>query len=102
MTDLLTKSRSFWLIEKCESTLEESRALLRNAPVLSPPDTEKPFTLHVDASNVCVWNILSRECHGVLHPVAYFSHRLNCHHVSYSTIPKDALTSVLSSEHSSA
>ena len=71
--DLLTKSRSFRLMEECMSAFEELRALLLNAPVLSLPDTEKPFSLHADASKLCVGTVLFREYHGVLHPVAYFS-----------------------------
>ena len=73
LTDLPTKSRSFRLMEECENAFEEQRAVLRNAPVLSPHDTGKPFTLHADASMLFVGAILSREYHGVLHSVAYFS-----------------------------
>lgn len=52
LTDLLKgKTRFIWSYS-CELAFENVKSLLCSAPVLIAPSFDKPFTLHVDASNV--------------------------------------------------
>lgn len=52
--------------------------------------------LEVDASMVGVGAVLLQDgANGIYHPVSYFSAKLNCHQLHYSTIEKETLAMLL-------
>ena len=53
----------------------------------------------VDASDVGVGSVLLQEFDGCLHPIAYFSRKLNESQTKYSTIEKETLALILSLQH---
>ena len=50
MTDLLKSSVKFDWTLVCQSAFETVMALLTSSPVLAAPQLDRPFKLHVDAS----------------------------------------------------
>ena len=67
--------------------------------MLKAPDFKKPFIMHVDASEVGAGAVLLQEMQGVLHPVSYFSKKLDHYQRNYSTIEKETLALILSLQH---
>jgi hypothetical protein len=51
MTKLLEKDGKFNWSQQCEDVFLTLKKLLTTAPVLAPPDIEKPFDLYCDASD---------------------------------------------------
>ncbi|KAJ1199736.1 hypothetical protein NDU88_003569 [Pleurodeles waltl] len=79
ITKLLRKKEPFvWSPEadKASSTLKEA---FSTAPVLTHPDTERPFIVEADALDVAIGAVLLQRNKdtGQLHPVAYMSRKLN-------------------------
>ncbi|XP_076040903.1 uncharacterized protein LOC143025315 [Oratosquilla oratoria] len=101
MTDLLSGKKAFRWSQMCQDSIESLKTLLSNAPVLRAPNLEKPFTLHVDASDVAGGAVLLQEGEGdsVLHPVGYFSKKFNKHQRNYATVEKEALALLLALDH---
>ncbi|XP_076054461.1 uncharacterized protein LOC143033145 [Oratosquilla oratoria] len=101
MTDLLSGKKAFRWSQMCQESFESLKTLLSNAPVLRAPNLEKPFTLHVDASDVAGGAVLLQEGEGdsVLHPVGYFSKKFNKHQRNYATVEKEALALLLALDH---
>ncbi|XP_076061528.1 uncharacterized protein LOC143037281 [Oratosquilla oratoria] len=101
MTDLLSGKKAFRWSQMCQESFESLKTLLFNAPVLRAPNLEKPFTLHVDASDVAGGAVLLQEGEGdsVLHPVGYFSKKFNKHQRNYATVEKEALALLLALDH---
>ncbi|KAJ1113169.1 hypothetical protein NDU88_001424 [Pleurodeles waltl] len=93
ITKLLRKKEPFvWSPEadKAFSTLKEA---FSTAPVLTHPDTERPFVVEADASDVAIGAVLS-QCSkdtGQLHPVAYMSRKLNKAELNYVITEKELL-----------
>ncbi|XP_076053569.1 uncharacterized protein LOC143032587 [Oratosquilla oratoria] len=101
MTDLLSGKKAFRWSQMCQESFESLKTLLSNAPVLRAPNLEKPFTLHVDASDVAGGAVLLQEGEGdsVLHPVGYYSKKFNKHQRNYATVEKEALALLLALDH---
>jgi len=69
-------------------------------PLLAYPDTNKPYTLYVDASAGCVGACLTQSCEqddqevipGIKHekPLYFLSHKLSATQTRWSTIEKEA------------
>ena len=100
LTNLLAKNTKFVWNEECRLAFEKIQNMLMSAPVLAAPDFDKPFALATDASDVGVGSVLMQEddC-GIMHPVCYFSKKLNHHQMKYSTVEKETLALILSLEH---
>ena len=100
LTDLLRKGVKFFWSDECNAAFSNTRLILANYPVLRAPDFDKPFTLAVDASQVGVGSVLLQEDEGsILHPVCYFSKKLNKAQRNYSVIEKELLALILSLQH---
>lgn len=100
LTDLLSPKKSFQWSEKCQSSFNNAKALLANAPVLAAPDFKKPFLLAVDASASGAGAVLlQQDADEIAHPVSYFSKKFNRHQQAYSTVEKEALALVLAVQH---
>ncbi len=76
----LTKktSRQFQWTERANQAFELLKRRFTSAPILTLPDSELPFVVEVDASDVGVGAVLSQKATGdsKLHPCAFFSRRL--------------------------
>ncbi|XP_076053676.1 uncharacterized protein LOC143032679 [Oratosquilla oratoria] len=100
LTDLLSTKTSFKWTQACQDSFESVKALLANAPVLRAPDLQRPFTIHVDASEVGAGAVLLQEGEEdrVLHPVCYFSKKFLKAQRNYATIEKEALALIMALE----
>ncbi|XP_076035252.1 uncharacterized protein LOC143021537 [Oratosquilla oratoria] len=100
LTDLLSAKTSFKWTQACQDSFESVKALLANAPVLRAPDLQRPFTIHVDASEVGAGAVLLQEGEEdrVLHPVCYFSKKFLKAQRNYATIEKEALALIMALE----
>ena len=64
------------------------------------PDFERPFIIHVDASDLGLGAVLMQESVEKLeHPIGYFSQKFNNSQKNYSTSEKEALAIILSIQH---
>lgn len=93
LTDLVSPKKPFMWTVHCQAAVEKIKALLSSKPVLKAPDFEKPFVLHVDASDIASGAVLLQEENDkLLHPVCYHSEEFKAHQRNYSTIEKEALS----------
>ena len=66
---------------------------------MKAPDFEHPYALQVDASDRAVGAVLLQNGKdGIYHPVCYMSQKLKLYQFSYSTVGKELMTVLLSSE----
>ena len=96
LTDLTKKGKPN-LVEWDRSHDEAFRTLkhkIAMKPVLKLPDTEKPFVLRTDASDLGVGAMLMQEHEGKLFPVAYASKKLLARERAYSIMEKECLAIV--------
>lgn len=100
LTDLLKGKTKFIWSNTCELVFENVKSLLCSAPVLMAPCFDKPFTLHVDASNVGAGAVLQQsDVDGVYHPVSFFSRKFNTYQCNYSVVEKEALALIWALQH---
>lgn len=92
LTDLLKAQTKFFWSSKCQAVFDYVKSLLCSSPVLAAPRFEKPFKLHVDASNVGAGATLHQEDNsGVEKPISFFSKKFNSYQLNYSMVEKEAL-----------
>ena len=92
LTELLKKDIPYTWNEERQSAFLKLKDKLTNAPVLQPPDWEKPFHVDVDVSKFCIGLILSQKDEGSKdHPIYYASRQLNPTEKNYSTTEREAL-----------
>ena len=66
------------------------------SPVLAMANLEKPFIIHVDASDLGVAAVLMQEdVRKLEHPICYFSKKFNSTQKNYSISEKEALGLIL-------
>nr|CAD2208261.1 unnamed protein product [Meloidogyne enterolobii] len=83
--------------ETHDKSLEVMKDLLISAPVLAPPKLGKPFTVETDASITAIAGCLLQKGRDEnLHPIAYFSRKLNKHERKYAVVELEALAIVAS------
>ena len=99
LTRLLSKKVKFNWNCHCEEAFKKIKEMLINIPILRIPDYDKPFKLYVDASHDGIGGVLMQEHEGIDHPLCYYSRKLLCYQVGYSTIEKEALGLIMSLNH---
>ena len=58
--------------EECEESFQKLKQALTTAPILRPPEWNKPFHVHIDASNFAIGCILTQPHEGNMDlPVSY-------------------------------
>jgi hypothetical protein len=74
----LTKKSKIWnWTNKCQKAFETLKECFSTSPVLTMPDTTKPFILEMDASKWAIGaTLLQKDNDGQLHPCRYLSHAL--------------------------
>lgn len=94
---LLSKDADFEWTPRQEAAFQKLKEALCAKPVLAHPDFEsqRPFILDCDASNVGIGAVLSQEqADGVEKPIAYFSKALTKAERNYSVTRKELLAIV--------
>ena len=99
LTDLLKAKVKFLWSPECQSAFESVKTLLCASPVLAAPQFDKPFKLHVDASNVGAGAVLLQDRSGVDRPVSFFSRKFHSYQRHYSVIEKEALALIWALQH---
>ena len=82
--------------EQAFSTLKKA---LVSSPVLTYPDTTKPYVLHTDASDKAVGAILTQEQDGQDKVIAYLSHQLSAVQRRWAAIEREAYAVVYALDH---
>ena len=102
LTDLLSSKFAqpvFPLSHAAHAAFDSIKAALATATLLVHPAPDAPYCLMVDASNVAVGSVLQQKRHGIWHPIAFFSKRLQPSEVKYSTFGRELLAIYLSIRH---
>ena len=100
LTNLLSKKNNFKWDNECQQSFNKLKAILETAPVLSAPNFNLEFKLHVDASDVGAGAMLVQsDSQGIDKPVAYFSKKFNKHQKNYSVIEKECFALILALQH---
>lgn len=96
LTDALKKGNKINVDDpKYIPAFEKLKQLITNYPTLRYPDFHKMFTLTTDASDKAIGAVLSQEGH----PISFASRTLNEHERHYSTIEKELLSIVWSTQY---
>ena len=75
---------------KQDKAFLDLKSRLASKPILRPPDFERPFSVAVDASDVAMGAYLFQTVDNIVHPICYYSKRLNVHQQNYATVEKEA------------
>jgi hypothetical protein len=88
---LFKKTRFVWSTE-CERAFSEVKNALINAPILSCPDFNHPFTLQCDACDIGIGAVLTQNFNGNERVIYYLSRALSLTERKYSTTEKECLS----------
>lgn len=99
LTTLLKKDTPFRWTETQQESFKQFKHLLTNPPLLQFPDFSKSFILTTDASQYAIGAVLSQGEPGKDLPIAYASRTLNSAESNMSTIERELLAIVWSTEH---
>lgn len=99
LTNLLKKNIPFIWSDDCQRAFLSLKAILGSPPVLIAPNYHKKFYVMCDASGVGIGGVLAQKCEDVLHPIAFYSKKLNPAQEKYSTIERECLGLVLTLQH---
>jgi hypothetical protein len=102
MTSLLKKGRKFYWDDRAQSAFEQLKTAFTTAPILRHFDPTLPTVLKADASDYALGTVISQRNpnNGVLHPVAFHSHKFQPPEQNYEIYDKEmlAIVSVLNFE----
>ena len=85
---------------QCESAFQEVKRMLVSAPLLHPPDLDKPFFLWTDACGKGFGALLEQESDdGRRYPIAYASRQTNVAESSYAPTELEVAALVYTVEH---
>ena len=89
LTSLIKKTQSFLWTPVEEQAFSDLKAALVSAPVLVPPNPDKPYTVITDASDFAVGGVLCQDHGNGLQPVAFESCKLNPAQQNYAVHEKE-------------
>ena len=84
ITDCMKQGEFVWT-KATAKAFNEVKQKMTEAPVMHLPDFTKPVEVECDALGIGIGEVLSQE----LHPIAYFSEKLNDAKQKYSTYDKE-------------
>ena len=91
LTTLQSKKVPFYWNDECQKAFETLKQKLTETPVLTKVKLGSELELHTDASNFHVGAVLMQREPDGLHPVGYYSKKLNKCEQKYTTSDKEAL-----------
>ena len=84
LTNLTKKAVGFHWGPAEEAAFEKLKSAMISAPVLSTPDTGKPYTVYVDASGIATGGVLLQaDEQNKLHPLAFINKKLQPAELNY-------------------
>jgi hypothetical protein len=95
---LLQKEVPFHFDEDCRKAFESLKELLTSAPIIQPPDWNRPFELMCDASDFALGAVLGQRVGKTPHVIYYASRTLNDAQLNYSTTEKELLAVIFALE----
>ena len=101
LTNLTKKSTPFFWSAECDTAFHQLKLSITSGPVLRHPDPALPFTVETDASDFAMGAVLSQpsvENPDILHPVAFFSRKLEPAERNYDVHDKELLAIICSLE----
>ena len=95
ITALLKKGVSFNWSRAAQEALDTLKTAFTTAPVLKHFDPMKPVILEADSSNRALGSVVSQcDNQGVVHPIAFYSRKLNAAELNYEIYDKEMLVIV--------
>jgi hypothetical protein len=91
LTDLLKKGVPFVWTSNAQTTFNQLKLALINAPMLGIPDFSKQFILETDASDIGFGAVLIQDSH----PIAYLSKTVCAKNQALSTYEKECMAIIL-------
>ncbi|GFH49195.1 hypothetical protein CTEN210_05671 [Chaetoceros tenuissimus] len=92
LTELLKKGSFKWGPAQ-DKAFEQIKALMASDVLLYYPDHNKAFHIYTDSSDYQLGSSIAQyDDDGILHPVAYFSHKLNSAQMNYTVGDKEFLS----------
>lgn len=92
LTQLTKKDQAFEWKEPQQQAFDKLKELILQEPILKIPDPEKPFEVETDASEFALGGQLGqRDEEGRLHPVAFYSKKLNGPELNYQIHDKELM-----------
>ena len=102
LTDLTKKNSAFVWSPSCEESFLALKSAVTSGPVLRHPDPSLPFTVESDASDFAIGAVLSQPAldnPAILHPVAFFSRKLEPAERNYDVHDKELIAIICALEH---
>ena len=99
LTTLQSKLVKFVWSPECQEAFDTLKSKLITTPILTKAKMQREFELHTDASEYHVGAVLMQREDDGLHPIGYFSQKLNKTERKYSVTDKEALGIVKATRH---
>ena len=99
MHKLLEASQPFEWTSEAEAVFQQLKWRLIEAPILSYPRADAPFTLDTDASNNAIGAVLSQCQEGRERVIAYYSRTLSSPEKQYCVTRKELLAVIQAVQH---
>ena len=96
---LTEKGQPFMWTKECDSSFHRLKEARASIPVLAYPESEEPFMLDTDASNVGIGAVLSQVHQGDERVIAYYSQALSKPERNYCTTRRELLAIVKAIDH---
>lgn len=94
LTRLTRKDTSFVWSEECQLAFDSLKAAFTSADLLRYFDPAKPIIIETDASDFAIAAILSQPSEDTLHPVAFYSRKMDPAELNYEIHDKEMLAIV--------
>ena len=92
LTNLTRKDKTFEWTSKEQEAFDELKNRLLEDPVIAMADPSKPFEVETDASDYALGRQLEqRNKNGKLHPIAFYSKKLNRLELNYGILDKELI-----------
>jgi hypothetical protein len=93
---LLAKEVDFVFDQACKDAHDELKRHVTSAPIIQPPNWDKPFEIMCDASDYAVKVVLGQRIGKNLHVIAYVFRMLDGTQCNYHTTEKKLFAGVRS------
>lgn len=95
LTDLTKKRQKFRWSPEAQTAFDILKSKLAETPILIHPDFNKEFILSTDSSDFALGAMLGqRDKFNIIHPIAYFSKKLNPTQLKYTIMEKELMAIV--------